>query len=157
MLFLIIFVWIYKFNYLSNLEWYNVDGNKIQDTNNAELLILMERKSLPVDPVIIDEIAVIYPDIEGIDCVWSINEKDTACVLINQIDFEWLSKVVIFQIKNDLTISNMKEYPQNPGESVNFVCGSSCYPSDFWFEWDWIFKYKWHDLISPDVIYTIKY
>jgi hypothetical protein len=29
----------------------------------------MERKSLPVDPVIIDEIAVIYPDIEGIDCV----------------------------------------------------------------------------------------
>ena len=157
MLWLIILAWMYKFNYLSNLEGYDVDWNIIQDENNAELITLMEWNNLPVDPTIIDQIAMMYPDVEGIDCVWSINQKDTACILIDQINFEWSSKIIIFKISEKLEIINKKEFIQKRGETVNFVCGSNCYPSDFWFEWDGIFKYMWHEIISPDVIYTIEY
>ncbi len=156
-LWLIILAWMYKFNYLSSQDWYDVDGNKIENENNAELITLMEWKNLPVDLTIIDEIAMMYPDIEGIDCVWNINQKDTACVLIDQINFEWSSKIIIFEIDEKLEIVNKREFPQKRGETVNFVCGGNCYPSNFWFEWDGVFKYMWHEIISPDVIYTIEY
>ncbi len=156
-LWLIILAWMYKFNYLSNLEWYDVDGNIIQDDSSEDLTNPTEWDNLPVDPAIIDEIAMMYPDIEGIDCVWNINQKDIACVLIDQINFEWSSKIVIFEIDEKLEIANKKEFIQKRGKTVNFVCGGNCYPSDFWFEWDGIFKYKWHEIISPDVIYTIEY
>ena len=146
-LLLIILAWMYKFNYLSNLKWYDVDGNKIQNETSKVFL----------DQTIIDQIAIKYPSLEWIDCIWNDNKIDIACVLIDQINFEWLSRVIIFELNKDWISAKHKEFSQKKWESVNFVCGWNCYPSDFWFEWDWIFKYMWHEIISPDVIYTIEY
>lgn len=160
---LIILAWMYKFNYLSNLEGYDVDWNKIEKNNeenqknNAKYITTIEDNNIPVDPAIIDKMAKKYPKIEWIDCIWNINQKDIACVLIDQINFSWLSEIIIFRVNNNLDIVGEKIFEQKSWESVNFVCGDSCYPSDFWFEWDGILKYKWHELISPGEIYTIEY
>lgn len=156
-LWLIILAWMYKFNYLPNLEGYDVDGNKVEYENSAEYINNIEENNMPVDPSIIDEIAVMYPDVEWIDCIWNINNKDIACALIDQINFEWSSKIIIFEINENLEITNPKNFLQSRWETVNFICGGNCYPSDFWFEGDWILKYKWHEIISPDEIYTIEY
>lgn len=160
---LLILAWMYKFNYLSNLDWYDVDGNKIENNNkedrkyNEKYIAAIKKNNIPVDPTIINKIARKYPEIEWIDCIWNINQKDIACVLIDQINFSWLSKIIIFRVNNNLDIVDEKIFDQKSWESVNFVCGDSCYPSDFWFEWNGILKYKWHEIISTDKIYTIEY
>ena len=146
-LLLLILAWMYKFNYLSSLEWYDVDGNKTQNKTSDVFL----------DQTIIDQIAIKYPDLEWIGCILNDNNIDIACVLIDQINFEWLSRVIIFELNKDWISAKHKEFSQKKWESVNFVCGWNCYPSGFWFEGDNTFIYKWHDIISPDKTYSIAY
>lgn len=110
-----------------------------------------------LDQIIIDQIAIKYPNLEWIDCIRNDNNIDIACILIDQINFDWLSKVIIFELNKDWNPTKHKEFSQKKWESINFVCGWSCYPSDFWFEWDNLFIYKWHDIISPDKTYSIVY
>ncbi len=146
-LLLLILAWMYKFNYLSSLEWYDVDGNKVQNKTSDVFF----------DQTIIDQITIKYPDLEWIDCILNDNNIDIACVLIDQINFEWLSRVIIFELNKDWNSAKHKEFSQKKWESVNFVCGWNCYPSDFWFEGDNTFIYKWHNIISPDKTYSIVY
>lgn len=125
--------------------------------NKYDEKIFEERNYITIPQYIFDEIYKLNPTSEWIECIWNINQRDVACAIVDQLNLDGLSKIIIFQLNDNWEISKQKEFLQEPWKSVNFVCGDSCYPSDFRFEWDNVLKYKWHELISPDKIFSIEY
>lgn len=95
--------------------------------------------------------------IEWIQCLRNENNKDIACALVNQQQYEWLTKMIVFFINEKWESIGMQEFVQEAWESIDFVCGDSCYLGDFWFARPYEIQYMWHREISPWKIYSIWY
>lgn len=69
-----------------------------------------------------------FDDVEGIDCIWSIEGTTLACVFVNQQTYEYLTKIFVLDIENgELAKKTSYDRP------VSFVCGGTCQPMEFWF------------------------
>lgn len=79
---------------------------------------------------------------EGVQCLWNPKATKIACIAVNQINYDSLTKIFILDIK-DNALTNKKEFP----ETVQYVCGATCYP-EFWWEGETTLVYPTHDMIE---------
>jgi len=101
------------------------------------------------------EILMVLDDsIEGISCIWHDSGSKIACALVNQQEYEGSTKIFAFKIENGKLI-NRREFTQTHDTMLDFVCGASCYPGDFWFEDENTLKYNGHNIIAPGEIFEI--
>ena len=83
--------------------------------------------------------------IDGMSCQRRDDDGYIACVVINQTDYAWSTKVFILQINTDGSLAKKQVFPQSNDTRVGFHCASSCYPSDFRWEGTRILQYEWQD------------
>ena len=127
----------------------NISSNKryLLYTNDYELKIYdFETES-------IHSLMSFYETNEGVNCIWSPNSERLACVAVNQQTYDSLTKIFVLDIE-DGEMTNKRQY----NETVNFVCGSICSPSqdDIWFGSDDILNYLGHEMIEdPQQTHTI--
>jgi hypothetical protein len=80
---------------------------------------------------------------EGLDCKWSPVDSKIACVVVDQQNYDSLTKVVVLDLEKGEFVS-ANDYD----ETVDFVCGASCYPGEFWFEGEDLLKYMGHNVLE---------
>lgn len=98
--------------------------------------------------------------IDGMSCQRRDDDNYIACVVINQTDYPWSTKVFILQINPDGSLAKKQIFPQSNDTTVGFHCANSCYPSGFRWEGTRILQYEWQDN-GDDILtgktYSIQY
>lgn len=98
--------------------------------------------------------------IDGMSCQRREDDSYIACVVINQKEYAWSTKIFILQINADGWLVKKQVFPQTNDTRVGFHCASNCYPSDFRWEWTRTLQYEWQDN-GDDILtgktYSIKY
>lgn len=90
---------------------------------------------------------------EGISCIWHKSGIKIACATIDQQNYEGNTKIILIDIEKGI----IQEFPQIYEKMLDFVCGASCYPGDFWFEGENSIKYNGHNIIAPGEVFEIRY
>jgi len=91
--------------------------------------------------------------VEGISCIWHKSGIKIACATIDQQNYEGNTKITLIDFQNN----DIKEFSQTYEQMLDFVCGASCYPGDFWFEGENFIKYNGHNIIAPGEVFEIRY
>lgn len=123
---------------------YKTINLKIYDFTNKKILTLMSFNNT----------------MDGMSCQRRDDDSYIACVVINQTEYTWSTKIFILQIKVDGSLAKKQVFPQTNDTRVGFHCASNCYPSDFRWEWTRTLKYEWQDN-GDDILtgktYSIQY
>jgi len=100
-----------------------------------------------------------YEDIsvEWMRCIWNDNNINIACAMVDQNNYPWLTKTMIFTIDEYWFTTDAQEFMQEPWKSMAFVCWGSCYLETFKFIGDKTLEYNGHELIAPGEKFTISY
>jgi hypothetical protein len=92
--------------------------------------------------------------IEGISCIWHKSGGKIACATIDQQNYDGSAKITVIELKKDGEVSTQEFMPEYE-KMMDFVCGASCYPGEFWFEGDSVIKYKGHNIVAPGEVFEI--
>ncbi|MFC1655493.1 hypothetical protein ACFL3C_01360 [Patescibacteria group bacterium] len=126
---------------------------------NSEYLIYDYEEDLKLydfDSENIEILTSFKDSLEGISCIWNDVGTEVACVAVNQEEYDGATKIFIFEIEEGELVEK-QGFAQTHETMVDFICGASCYPGDFWFEGGNILKYRGHNMIAPDEVFEIEY
>jgi len=94
--------------------------------------------------------------VEAINCKWNQTGDVIACGLLDQEDYEAMTKMLIFYLDENWKLINKKEVFQKKWETMDFECGDNCEIKDFVI-WENEIKYSWHNILNPLKEFNIKY
>ena len=123
------------------LEWPIV----VELSPNNETILYMdewELKIYDIENKKISSLMTFLETTEGVRCIWNPKSTKVACISVNQQHYDSLTKIFVLDIENN-ELTKKKEYP----ETVQYVCGSTCYP-EFWWGGDTTLVYPTHKEIE---------
>ncbi len=98
-----------------------------------------------------------HPTLEGLSCVWYNDSQTIACAAVNQYEYSGLTKLFVLEIDEDGALIDKHDFAQAPGETIDFVCGSTCGTDAFWFEDERTIGYHGHNIIAPEQTFFVEF